>query len=54
MLASKATGLLCAVAISAGLLLAGAGAAVADPNNNNSEKLRSAVTLEGVRAHQAA
>lgn len=54
MLASKATGLLCAVAISAGLLLAGAGAAVAAPNNNNSEKLRSAVTLEGVRAHQAA
>jgi len=26
----------------------------ADPNNNNSRKLRSAVTLEGVRAHQAA
>jgi hypothetical protein len=26
----------------------------ADPNNNNSEKLRSAVTLEGVRRHQEA
>ena len=26
----------------------------ADPNNNNSAKLRSAVTLEGVRRHQAA
>ena len=29
-------------------------AAYADPNNNNSAKLRSAVTLEGVRAHQLA
>ena len=29
-------------------------AAYADPNNNNSEKLRNAVTLEGVRAHQQA
>ena len=29
-------------------------AAYADPNNNNSMKLRKAVTLEGVRAHQAA
>lgn len=28
--------------------------AAADPNNNNSEKLRSAVTLEGIRAHQLA
>ena len=28
--------------------------ASADPNNNNSAKLRSAVTLQGVRAHQAA
>ena len=53
MISSKATGLLCAVAISAGSLLA-AGAAAAAPNNNNSQKLRSAVTLEGVRAHQAA
>ena len=26
----------------------------ADPNNNNSEKLRNAVTLEGVRQHQLA
>ena len=29
-------------------------AAYADPNNNNSAKLRAAVTLEGVRAHQLA
>ena len=29
-------------------------AAYADPNNNNSAKLRAAVTLEGVRAHQQA
>jgi Zn-dependent M28 family amino/carboxypeptidase len=29
-------------------------AAYADPNNNNSEKLRNAVTLEGVRTHQQA
>ena len=29
-------------------------AAYADPNNNNSAKLRDAVTLEGVRAHQLA
>ena len=28
--------------------------ASADPNNNNSAKLRNAVTLQGVRAHQAA
>ena len=28
--------------------------ASAEPNNNNSEKLRAAVTLEGVRRHQAA
>ena len=28
--------------------------ASADPNNNNSAKLRKAVTLQGVRAHQAA
>ena len=28
--------------------------AYADPNNNNSAKLRDAVTLEGVRAHQSA
>ena len=38
-------------------LVAGASIAApvaADPNNNNSEKLRAAVTLEGVRAHQAA
>ena len=39
-------------ALLAGALLAAPGAA--DPNNNNSEKLRAAVTLEGVRAHQAA
>jgi Zn-dependent M28 family amino/carboxypeptidase len=39
-------------ALLAGAVLAAPGAA--DPNNNNSEKLRAAVTLEGVRAHQAA
>ena len=54
MFALNRAGLLCAVALSAGVLLAAAGAAAAAPNNNNSEKLRSAVTLEGVRAHQAA
>ena len=38
-----------------GLVAAAIAAPVsADPNNNNSEKLRNAVTLEGVRAHQAA
>jgi Zn-dependent M28 family amino/carboxypeptidase len=31
-----------------------AAAALADPNNNNSSKLRAAVTLAGVREHQAA
>ncbi len=36
-----------------GSLLA-AGPVQAAPNNNNSEKLRTAVTLEGVRRHQAA
>ena len=39
-------------ALLAGAVLAAPGAA--DPNNNNSEKLRAAVTLEGVRAHQSA
>jgi Zn-dependent M28 family amino/carboxypeptidase len=34
--------------------LAFVSAAYADPNNNNSAKLRQAVTLEGVRAHQLA
>ena len=34
--------------------LAFVSAAYADPNNNNSTKLRNAVTLEGVRAHQFA
>jgi Zn-dependent M28 family amino/carboxypeptidase len=34
--------------------LAFVSAALADPNNNNSAKLRNAVTLEGVRAHQLA
>jgi aminopeptidase Y len=33
---------------------AAAGPVWADPNNNNSEKLRQAVTLAGVRRHQAA
>jgi Zn-dependent M28 family amino/carboxypeptidase len=39
---------------SAAALLAGTATAAAAPNNNSSEKLRAAVTLEGVRAHQAA
>ena len=39
-------------ALAASTLLAPS--AVADPNNNNSEKLRAAVTLAGVRRHQAA
>jgi Zn-dependent M28 family amino/carboxypeptidase len=44
---------LCALlVVSAGLALAAP--AAADPNNNNSAKLTSAVTLEGVRAHQRA
>jgi Zn-dependent M28 family amino/carboxypeptidase len=43
----------CAV-LCVGGLLTGAGSASAAPNNNTSQKLRSAVTLEGVRAHQAA
>jgi Zn-dependent M28 family amino/carboxypeptidase len=34
--------------------LAFVSAAYADPNNNNSAKLREAVTLEGIRAHQLA
>ncbi len=43
-------------AVVAGVLasLLAAGPVQADPNNNSSEKLRSAVTLEGVRGHQAA
>ena len=43
-------------ALAVGVLtsLIAAGPVQADPNNNNSEKLRSAVTLEGVRRHQAA
>ena len=40
------------VAVLASLLAAGP--VQADPNNNNSEKLQRAVTLEGVRRHQAA
>src|SRR5690349_16225647 len=37
-----------------GALALSASPAAADPNNNNSQKLRSAVTLAGVREHQAA
>jgi hypothetical protein len=37
-----------------GALVVSASPAAADPNNNNSQKLRSAVTLAGVREHQAA
>ena len=54
MIASRRTRLICTVALSAAALLAGAASAAAAPNNNSSEKLRAAVTLEGVRAHQAA
>jgi len=36
------------------MVLSFVSAAYADPNNNNSAKLRAAVTLEGVRAHQLA
>ena len=43
--------LLITVALTGALLAPGAQAA---PNNNNSDKLRAAVTLEGVRQHQAA
>ncbi len=44
------------VAVVVGVLasLLAAGPVQADPNNNNSDKLRSAVTLEAVRRHQAA
>ncbi len=47
-------------AVTAGVLAAAlvsalaAGPVQAAPNNNNSEKLRQAVTLQGVRRHQAA
>ncbi|HEV2786941.1 MAG TPA: hypothetical protein VGV67_11165, partial [Solirubrobacteraceae bacterium] len=54
MSASRGTRLLCAVAMSAGMLLATGAVAAAAPNNDNSAKLRNAVTLEAVRAHQAA
>jgi Peptidase family M28/PA domain len=43
-----------AAVLTAALLAVPAGAATADPNNNTSTKLRKAVTLEGVRQHQAA
>jgi Zn-dependent M28 family amino/carboxypeptidase len=43
-----------AAALAAALSLLGTGTAFAAANNNNSQKLRAAVTLEGVRAHQAA
>ena len=49
---SLAIGGLAAGALVASTVLAPS--ASADPNNNNSEKLRSAVTLEGVRRHQQA
>ncbi|HWL34922.1 MAG TPA: M28 family metallopeptidase [Frankiaceae bacterium] len=47
---------LAVAALAASTLLAPslAPSAYADPNNNSSEKLRSAVTLQGVRRHQAA
>src|SRR3954452_15943664 len=37
-----------------GALVATADPAAADPDSNNSQKLRSAVSLAGVREHQAA
>ena len=46
--------LLTAVATLSALALGPATPAAADPNNNNSAKLRKAVTLDGVRRHQAA
>ena len=36
------------------VLLASGGVATADPNNNNSEKLRAAVTTAGILEHQRA
>ena len=51
--ASRRTRLIC-LAVWAGALLTGTATAAAAPNNNTSEKLRAAVTLEGVRSHQAA
>ena len=45
--------LVVAVALVALAASVAAAPVAADPNNNNSEKLRAAVTLEGVRAHQA-
>src|SRR5687768_9846903 len=44
--------LVCTLALTIGYLPAGIGQAA--PNNNNSRKLREAVTLAGVRAHQQA
>ena len=43
-----------AVALTTACVLAGSASALAAPNNNNSQKLRAAVTLDGVRSHQAA
>ena len=54
MKATRATRTICAVAAAVSALLTGAATAAADPNNSTSAKLRAAVTLEGVRAHQAA
>ena len=52
--ASVGRRLISVAAIAAGALIAGATTAGAAPNNSTSEKLRAAVTLDGVRAHQAA
>ncbi len=43
-----------AAALAAACAITGSAPALAAPNNNNSQKLRDAVTLEGVRSHQAA
>jgi hypothetical protein len=43
-----------AAALAAGVLLAGAGPALASGGNNTSAKLRKAVSVDGIRIHQAA
>ncbi len=43
-----------AAVLAAACTLVGSASALAAPNNNTSQKLRAAVTLDGVRSHQAA
>ena len=47
-------GSLLAGALSIGVLLAGAGPAIASGGNDTSAKLRKAVSVDGIRIHQAA